>query len=442
MNAPLQNGLKKRRVTRLMHEFRKQVSDFEKTMDHPLLSEARLKGIFKIIDEDGNGCLNLEEIQQFWKKMGWASNATSVKSMFQVADKDNSGTIDWSEFSKFFRSLSSLDDLAVADPDLDIWVHPNDRRKGPNEREACSMKIRNYSVTSFLGFSTRVKCLATCKSSLFYIGCGKGDATPCLFTMDGKPRKKYERHSEGVFAVAISSDGKFAATSGREGMLYVWNCMSGQIVDEIISGLVTTMCFSKCDSQIYGGCQFGTVSKFVIGKPYCNAESDRLGKGATIAMSISSEGVVVSLSRDTTVVLVDKSSLAVLRVITEHNSIVWGIALNHTLKEGLSTCEQALKVWSLRGQVQYVFRCVDFTDDAVVVPNRKWITSCYLPVVMGHYICASCTDSKLYIFNAKEGLLHLTIPLRYPAHVLAPCFSGQELLHGDEHGNVFKITFS
>eukprot|EP00754_Rhynchopus_humris_P002583 Rhum_TRINITY_DN11435_c0_g1::Rhum_TRINITY_DN11435_c0_g1_i1::g.44395::m.44395 len=118
----------RRRVTNVMTLFRKHVDDFERSMkDGPHRTEERLRRIFDLIDMDGNGTLNMDEVQQFWHKMGWASSERSLKAMFNVADKDGSGAIEWHEFQKFFGTLTSLRDLATPDPDLE-WVPPSAKR--------------------------------------------------------------------------------------------------------------------------------------------------------------------------------------------------------------------------------------------------------------------------------------------------------------------------
>ena len=429
--------------------FRKHVDDFERSMNHgPHHTEERLRRIFDLIDMDGNGTLNLDEVQQFWHKMGWASSERSLKAMFNVADKDGSGAIEWFEFQKFFGTLTSLRDLATPDPDLD-WVPPASKRDRRTSAAAlppkvpCSQEVRSFDVSYVCGFARKVKGLVVLKDGRLLAASGEGDGSPKLLAPSGCVRKTYQMHSEALHTLALSSDGKYLATSGAEGVVFVWNAVSGQLMDEIVSGVVGDLCFAVDDNALFGGGQFGTVARMVVGVPDQLLESGRLGKGTATSIVMVTVGVCVSLSRSRTIVLLQEDNLAHLCSLQAHALPVLRVCADHSLSRCISVCERSLRCWDVAGGGPDT-EPVAVHAAAEMSPSLKWLCCAFLPNAVGHYAAAAGSDHGIYIFNIKSQEMHAVIQMRASACVLVPCLSGQQLVlyAGDTEGNVAAIEFN
>ena len=87
-----------------------------------------LRSIFNAIDDDGNGDLSLEELEQNAKKMmvaaGAAVPAFGAKALFAMWDTDNSGSLDFAEFVAGMSYLNFADDCdrVVLSPHLEMWT--------------------------------------------------------------------------------------------------------------------------------------------------------------------------------------------------------------------------------------------------------------------------------------------------------------------------------
>lgn len=69
----------------------------------PKDEEKRLRDMFTLIDEDGNGNLDQDELLRGMTQLyGEQKAKQEVKRIFEIADTDQSGCIDFSEFKMAF----------------------------------------------------------------------------------------------------------------------------------------------------------------------------------------------------------------------------------------------------------------------------------------------------------------------------------------------------
>merc|ERR1711936_883765 len=66
--------------------------------------EKRLKEAFSIFDSDGNGEIDIDELDTMMKKLGQELECGQIKEMIKAADLDRDGKISWDEFRKFMQS--------------------------------------------------------------------------------------------------------------------------------------------------------------------------------------------------------------------------------------------------------------------------------------------------------------------------------------------------
>ncbi|KAJ9457037.1 hypothetical protein DIPPA_31343 [Diplonema papillatum] len=454
-------GTPQRRVTHVMSEFRRQVNGFSETIEYPLLSETRLRRLFQLIDADNSGTLDFKEIQLFWQKMGWASSVGSIQAMFKTADANESGSIDWNEFAKFFRSLSSIDDLTILDPDDDaVWVHPKDRRAqnldsssrldsstlsssgtGRLPKRAvdpASRMIKNYEVSYLTGFSARVKHVVADTARPFFLATCKTDSYCTLFDSRGQPQRTFRKHNEPIVAMCLSSDSKHLATVTHEGIACIWNAISGVITEQIVSGLLTAMSFGNQDTVVYGGSSYGIVSKLVLGRAFVNDDSDTVGQGAVLSIRVATDVICCTLSRESSVFLLHKDTLHTLRVVKSHGSTVWHVALSHDNREGMSICDCFVKVWNVRSlRLSRVFPCTRL--GASSKGPSKWITGTFLSQALGQHICVSCSDMSLYVFNLPNNCLVLQVQTPSLVYAVACMHHRDQIVAGDDAGNLIVV---
>eukprot|EP00798_Chlamydomonas_sp_ICE-L_P008908 gene8908-3800_t len=57
-----------------------------------------LKDCFNLMDEDGSGSVELDELDMAFKLLGFPASPAEIKEVFKAADSNNSGGLDWHQF--------------------------------------------------------------------------------------------------------------------------------------------------------------------------------------------------------------------------------------------------------------------------------------------------------------------------------------------------------
>uniref|UniRef100_A0A8C3Y8Y8 Phosphoinositide phospholipase C n=1 Tax=Catharus ustulatus TaxID=91951 RepID=A0A8C3Y8Y8_CATUS len=88
------------------------ISDEDSLAKRQRTHEHWVKQTFQEADKNGDGLLNIEEIQQLLHKLNVSLPRRKVRQMFQEADTDeNQGTLNFEEFSVFYKMMSLRRDL-------------------------------------------------------------------------------------------------------------------------------------------------------------------------------------------------------------------------------------------------------------------------------------------------------------------------------------------
>eukprot|EP01062_Namystynia_karyoxenos_P011373 TRINITY_DN14068_c0_g1_i1.p1 TRINITY_DN14068_c0_g1~~TRINITY_DN14068_c0_g1_i1.p1 ORF type:complete len:571 (+),score=82.45 TRINITY_DN14068_c0_g1_i1:121-1713(+) len=448
---------RRRRISPVIDEFTDTFHGYMENRDHPFLGEDRLRRLFQLIDADQSGTLDISEVQDFWKRMGWSHSENSIKLMFNLADSDHSGAIDYQEFSTFFRHLGSAEELRH-DPEHDDWVPPSQRKNVPPRGRIWPPRtrpIRDYSVTYLVGNTSRVKCISVDPSRAFYSSCARDDRVMRVYDLNtGELLRALDRHRDTIVAVAMSPDCKHLATASRDGLMILWDSCSAVAIEHMEHpGVVTCCAFSPGDGKcLFSGCQDGVVRRFQVSKGKLTAFSEKLGKGVIVCVMPNDKIVAASLSREKSVHLLDPRTLRPRWQLQGHESMVWSVGSSEEGKYLMSTCEQFVKVWEATTlrlltsfPVRYRGQDVSTTLDsrgatAPAAPDARWTVACYCPMDWSHIICAVCSDRSLYFYNTRTANCILQIALRWPVYCISPAQDHPVLCVGDESGNVARIT--
>eukprot|EP00438_Fugacium_kawagutii_P002145 Skav218495 [mRNA] locus=scaffold538:1368413:1375319:- [translate_table: standard] len=80
---------------------------FGMSPDDTPMDPEELKQVFRRIDLDNSGTLELEELETAARELGVRCSKNSLKKVFKLIDLDESGSIDFEEFSIFFAKVSN-----------------------------------------------------------------------------------------------------------------------------------------------------------------------------------------------------------------------------------------------------------------------------------------------------------------------------------------------
>ncbi len=91
---------------------KKQMSSRKKQADAALLDDTKIKEMFDMLDADGGGTIDTDELTQAFVSLGISDTREEIDRLVQEIDTDGSGEIEFSEFREVIYKLQSQRDSA------------------------------------------------------------------------------------------------------------------------------------------------------------------------------------------------------------------------------------------------------------------------------------------------------------------------------------------
>jgi len=110
----------------------------------------RMRQQFEAADQDGNGCLDFNELHCLVQELGYAPTVEATKEAFDLLDKDRNDTIDFKEFEGLRDHLRTTQGFTRADASELQWLH---QRTGLAKLSSTQSLVEQiWRITTYLGF--------------------------------------------------------------------------------------------------------------------------------------------------------------------------------------------------------------------------------------------------------------------------------------------------
>jgi len=100
------------------------------------LSDATLRRQFVLIDKDGSGSLDQNELRTVFSNLGIEADRHTIAKLFTMADIDGNGSIDWREFRKIFQVVNAVN--------KDSGLHPLQSLMSESSRASKRASINKF----------------------------------------------------------------------------------------------------------------------------------------------------------------------------------------------------------------------------------------------------------------------------------------------------------
>eukprot|EP00755_Sulcionema_specki_P029298 Sspe_Gene.91871::Locus_63507_Transcript_1_1_Confidence_1.000_Length_1664::g.91871::m.91871 len=414
--------------------------------------EKAVEQVFDFLDTGKQGTLCLDQLKSGFQKMGWAHSTESLTRLFGACTEKSSPRIDRATFTRVFRHLTSV---AVLRGEEDDNVG-HTKKKIRREYAPGSRKLKGYKVKHLPAQSTRIKCISTGVSQRLYAVSHREDVALHLYNLDnGEQLRSFNGHMDTVLGCALSPDRKHVATVSRDGLLILWDVVCGHFIKQLPHPAVATCCcFNPDGNLVVTGCYDGLVRKYDVNKgKLLNASQPRLDslpRGVVVAISCSKSAVVASRTRELVVEVLSLRNLVVLCQLQGHDTLVWAADFNAQHTKIVSSCEKYVHLWEVSDTP-----CNHITtpskrflvQDYVEMANPKnlisetgyvWLTACFCPGDFNHLLALSSSCLTINIVN-EEGTPLVTLMCTAPVYCISASREMQDLLAGDEMGNIYHI---
>lgn len=180
-------------------------------------------------------------------------------------------------------------------------------------------------------------------------------AKPALWSGPGMPGQyRAGRFRQGVYSVAWSSDGKYAAGVRYDGYVRVWNARSGQLLHALVSSNQPNgVSWSPSGHVLASSSDDGTVQFWDVAT-YKNTRTlqstDQDQAGWAYAIPWSPDGRLLATSRNAGIVQIwDASSGKELAVLQGHSDSVWTAAWSpDNLRIAAGSDDGSVSLWGVR----------------------------------------------------------------------------------------------
>ncbi|KAK6518911.1 hypothetical protein TWF281_003601 [Arthrobotrys megalospora] len=153
-----------------------------------------------------------------------------------------------------------------------------------------------------------------------------------LETAMGAPHAAPERHSNNVWSVAFSPDGKQLASCCGDGIIKLWDTAMGACLGTLEghSGPVWSVAFSPRSSKLLAsGSSDTTIMLWDTSTKTCLAILAMHGHSTSVSSITLSGKLLASGSYDTTIKLWDITTRACLNTLRGHSKPIWFVAFSH-----------------------------------------------------------------------------------------------------------------
>jgi WD40 repeat protein len=307
-------------------------------------------------------------------------------------------------------------------------------------------EIRSYELTTLIGHSSRVKCLAVAPGEREYISCSNEDSIVAYYDLrTGQELGIFSGHQDTVIYAIFSPCGKFLATSSRDNTLMLWDVVTQKaILTFEHSKVVICACFSRDSKFIATGCQ----------DKVCRLWETRKGRellaftqheGIIISLSFSpDEAYVVSASADKTLRMWSTAKGKSRAVMRGHTAIILSCQYTVDGRHIVSNDERLTKVWNAADAVcTMTLNVDDFVAIRNMLPTKKlsWTLSCAAPGKFANYLIVACNNRFVFIIDIRTGKEELSVDTKAPVYCLT---SGHAhvVAFGDSFGNVYKLRLN
>lgn len=225
---------------------------------------------------------------------------------------------------------------------------------------------------------------------------GSEDRTIKIWNLDTRQliRTLYG-HSDTVRSVALSSDGQLIASGSGDNTIKLWNLTTGEQLQTLYghSGTVWSVAISPDGKRLVSGSEDNTVKVWDLptGKLLYTLKDH---SSPVFSVAISPNGqTFASASGDQTIKIWDLGTGKLIRTLDGHGGAVRAVVFSSDgQKLASSSWDKTIKVWNLQGQVIRKFRghsdrtiSVAFTSDGQIV--------------------SASVDKTLKIWNLQTGLV-------------------------------------
>jgi WD40 repeat protein len=291
-----------------------------------------------------------------------------------------------------------------------------------------------------------------------FAACDRHDHSVHLFdSKTGRLLKSLVGHTNSLLAVTFCPDRKYVATVSRDCSIILWDATIGNELGRIVHpGIVTAVQFSYDGRHFFTGCQDNYVRRFSTHKRRLEVTMPRLPNmelGVIVALGVqksSSDKVIASRSNEKCAVLLEYSTLRLVRQFEGHVGLVWQAHFSFDDQFIATGCEREVRLWNaLTGVMLHCFKSDSPPLEHPKMPllgkttkAKLWTTMTFVPPQFGNVVVLCNTDKNMLLYDVPTGKLLLNVVSRYPVFAVGSGVDDPIILYGDDAGNIGELTLS